>query len=50
MRSAFSTNNYVIEYDYSGHVWIAPAGSYQATFNPAQGFDQSPNVCLAAAQ
>jgi hypothetical protein len=42
------TKNYVIEYDASGHVWIAPPGSYGA-YNPGQDFDKQPNVCFAAA-
>jgi hypothetical protein len=43
-----STNFYVIEYDSSGHVWIAPPGSYHAAYDPGQSFDANPNVCLAA--
>jgi hypothetical protein len=43
-----STNFYVIEYDASGHVWIAPPGAYGATYNPAQSFDANEDVCLAA--
>ena len=39
---------YVIEYDSSGHVWVAPPGSYGATYNPGQSFDADPNICLAA--
>ncbi len=39
---------YVIEYDSSGHVWVAPPGSYGGTYNPGQSFDANPNVCLAA--
>ena len=42
------TKFYVIEYDSSGHVWVAPPGSYGATFNPGQSFDASTDVCLAA--
>ena len=42
------TTSYVIEYDSAGHVWVAPPGSYGATYNPGQGFDNNPNVCLAA--
>jgi hypothetical protein len=42
------TKFYVIEYDSSGHVWVAPPGSYGATYNPGQGFDANENVCLAA--
>ena len=42
------TKSYVIEFDSSGHVWVAPPGSYGATFNPAQSIDTSTDVCLAA--
>ena len=50
LHAALPTTNYVIEYDSSGNVWIAPPGSYEATFNAGQGFDRNPNICLAAAQ
>ena len=43
-----ATRFYVIEYDSSGHVWVAPPGSYGATYNPGQSFDANPNICLAA--
>jgi len=43
-----SSKFYVIEYDSSGHVWIAPPGSYGATFDVGQSFDANPNICLAA--
>jgi len=42
------TKFYVIEYDSSGHVWVAPPGSYGATYNPGQSFGASTDVCLAA--
>ena len=48
MRSRLATTSYVIEYDSSGHVWVAPPGSYGATYNPGQDFSTNPNVCLAA--
>lgn len=48
MRNPLDTSSYVIEYDSSGHVWVAPAGSYGATYNPGQSFDANPDVCLAA--
>jgi hypothetical protein len=41
---------YVIEYDSSGRVWVAPPGSYGDGFNPGQAFEQRANVCLAAVQ
>ena len=40
-----ATTSYVIEYDSSGHVWVAPAGSYGAVYNPGQSFDANPDVC-----
>ena len=42
------TAQYVIEYDSGGHVWIAPPGSYEPTYNVGQSFDGNPNICLAA--
>ena len=42
-----ATKFYVIEYDSSGHLWIAPPGAYSPTYNPGQSFT-NPNVCLAA--
>ncbi len=48
LHSPPSTKFYVIEYDSSGHLWIAPPGSYGATYNPGQDFDAHPDICLAA--
>ena len=48
MASPPASKFYVVEYDSSGHVWVAPPGSYGAAYNPGQGFDANPNVCLAA--
>ncbi len=42
------TKFYVIEYDSSGHIWIAPPGAYNPTYNPGQDFDAHPDICLAA--
>lgn len=42
------TTRYVIEYDGAGHVWVAPPGTYEATFNAGQSFDGNPSICLAA--
>jgi hypothetical protein len=47
LRSTPKTSNYVIEYDSSGHVWVAPPGSY-GPYNPGQDFDRNPDICLAA--
>ena len=43
-----ATTSYVIEYDSSGHVWVAPPGSYGALYNAGQSFSADPNTCLAA--
>ena len=42
-----STTRYIVEYDSSGHVWVAPPGAYDS-YNPGQDFDADPGVCLAA--
>ena len=48
LQHAPATTYYVIEYDSSGHVWVAPPGSFGTPYNPAQSFDANPDVCLAA--
>ncbi len=48
LREPPAATSYVIEYDASGHVWIAPPGSYQDAYDPGQGFDGNPDVCDAA--
>jgi hypothetical protein len=42
-----STAHFVVEYDASGHVWVAPPGAYDA-YNHGQDFEANPDVCLAA--
>jgi hypothetical protein len=42
-----ATTHYIVEFDSSGHVWIAPPGAYDA-YNQGQDFDANPEVCLAA--
>ena len=42
------TKYYVIEFDSSGHVWVAPPGVYGATYNAGQDFSAHPSICLAA--
>jgi len=44
---ALSTAHFVVEYDSSGHVWVAPPGGYD-TYDSGQDFDTSPDVCQAA--
>jgi hypothetical protein len=48
MHSAPSTDEYVVEYDSAGHIWVAPPTSYETTNNPAQDFATDPDSCLAA--
>jgi len=48
LRGPPGTTHYVIEYDAAGHVWVAPAGTYQAAFNAGQSFDGNASICLAA--
>ncbi len=48
LHNAPGTTHYVIEYDLSGHVWIAPPGIYEPNYNAGQSFDGNPNICLAA--
>ena len=48
LHSPPATRFYVIEYDSSGHVWVAPPGAYGATYNAGQDFDAHPDACLAA--
>ena len=48
MHSPPSTDDYVVEYDSAGHVWVAPPGTYDTAYNRAQDFDTDPDSCLAA--
>ncbi len=48
MAKAPATTAYVIEYDSAGHLWVAPPGSYGATYNPGQSFEANADICLAA--
>ncbi len=47
LHGAPTTTRYIVEYDSSGHVWIAPPGAYDA-YDPGQDFDANTDVCLAA--
>lgn len=42
------TTDYVIEYDSSGHVWVAPPGTFESSFELNQGFDTNPSACAEA--
>lgn len=48
MHSPPATGSYVVEYDSSGHVWVAPPGSYSVGYNPGEDFSANPNACDAA--
>ena len=48
LRTAPSDKYYVIEYDSSGHVWVAPPGSFSATYNVGQDFGANADICDAA--
>ncbi len=48
MQTPPGTTFYVIEYDAAGHVWVAPPGSYQVSYNRGQDFDLDPDICTAA--
>lgn len=48
MHNALDPTHYVIEYDAHGNVWIEPAGSYDAKYNPAHA--ASDKVCQSILQ
>ena len=48
LHTAPSDKYYVIEYDSSGHVWVAPPGSFSPTYNVGQDFGANPDICDAA--
>ena len=43
-----TTNNFVIEYDSSGHVWVEGPGRYDSSYSPAHDFNTSPTACDVA--
>ena len=45
-----SDKYYVIEYDSSGHVWVAPPGSFSPTYNVGQDFGANQDICDAAVE
>ena len=47
LKTPPGTRFYVIEYDSSGNVWIAPPGVY-GPYNVGQDFARQPNICEAA--
>lgn len=48
LHLAPSPDNYVVEYDSSGNVWVAPPGQYEPTFQPSQGLDALQSACQSA--
>jgi hypothetical protein len=48
LHSALDPTHYVIEYDGHGNVWIEPAGTYDAKYNPAHA--ASDKVCTSTLQ
>ena len=48
LQTAPGTDAYVVEYDDAGHVWVAPAGTYEAAYDPSQGLGTAANACHVA--
>jgi hypothetical protein len=48
LRTAPSTDAYVIKYDTAGNVWVAPPGTYQTAYDPSQGLGSDSNACHVA--
>ncbi len=42
------TAGYTVEYDSSGHVWVAPPDTFENAYEPAQDFDVNPSACEQA--
>ncbi len=40
-----STADYVVEYDSSGNVWVAPPNTFEPSYVASQGLDTNPNAC-----
>ena len=40
-----ATADYVVEYDSSGHVWVAPPNTFEPSFVPNQGRQANPDAC-----
>jgi hypothetical protein len=43
-----STADYVVEYDSTGNVWVAPPNTFEPSFVANQGLDTNPNSCADA--
>jgi hypothetical protein len=48
LSGAPGTGSFVVEYDSAGNVWVAPPGSYEASYDPSQGLDANPDACHVA--
>jgi hypothetical protein len=48
LRTAPSTDAYVIKYDAAGNVWVAPPGTYHAAYDSSQGLGADSNACHVA--
>jgi len=48
LKTAPSTDAYVVEYDGAGNVWVSPAGTYEASYDPSQGLRSVSNACHTA--
>jgi hypothetical protein len=48
LNGAPSTAYYVVEYDSSGNVWVAPANTFEPSFVANQGFEAGLDACEAA--
>jgi Domain of unknown function (DUF4190) len=40
-----ATADYVVEYDSSGNVWVAPPNTFEPSFVPNQGLEANPDAC-----
>ena len=43
-----TTNDYVIEYDSSGNVWVAPPNTFEPVAQPNQDLSANADACNAA--
>jgi hypothetical protein len=48
LSGAPGTGSFVVEYDSAGNVWVAPPGTYEASYDPSQGLDADPDACHVA--
>jgi hypothetical protein len=48
LRGAPDTSDYVVEFDSSGNVWVAPGGTFEPSFDAQQSFGSNENACAEA--